>query len=185
LSPRPSRQIKIPSARLTNLSEIEWLALILSRYPIKLPVPAKEHVWEHLGSVSSVNSSPDSKIAVTGSCKEGRAYSVEDGKQLNTFKPKRLSYVIIAAVTPDGKSAFTGAGDRTTPEWDLKTGEMVREWATGRMSKISTSRPAADGTLPQPPRSARRSFGIDRPARKSSRCHILEPCSRWILYRTA
>ena len=81
-----------------------------------------------MGSVSSVNFSPDSKIAVTGSWKEGRAYSVEDGKQLYTFKPKRPSYVIIAAVTPDGKSAFTGAGDGTTREWDLKTGEMVREW---------------------------------------------------------
>ena len=104
------------------------MALSLSRCPIKLPVPASEHVWEHLGSVSSVNFSPDSKIAVTGSWKEGRAYSVEDGKQLNTFKPKRLFYVIIAAATPDGKSAFTGAGDRTTPEWDLKTDEMVREW---------------------------------------------------------
>lgn len=121
----------------------------------------------------------------TDSCKESRAYSVEDGKQHYTFKPTRPSYFIIAAVTPDGKSAFTGAGDRTTPEWDLKTGEMVREWATGRMSKISTSRPAADGTLPQPPRTARRSCGIDRPARKSSRCHITEPCSRWILHRTA
>ena len=115
-------------ARLTNLSEIEWSALGLSRYPIKLPVPAKEHVWEHLGSVSSVNFSPDSKIAVTGSWKEGRAYSVEDGKQLYTFKPKRPFYLIIAAVTPDDKSAFTSAGDRTTPEWDLKTDEMVREW---------------------------------------------------------
>ena len=71
--------------------------------------------------------SPDPKIAVTGSCKEGRAYSVEDGKQLYTFKPKRPSYLTIAAVTPEGKSAFTSAGDGTTREWDLKTGEMVRE----------------------------------------------------------
>ena len=78
-------------ARLTNLSEIEWSALGLSRYPIKLPVPAKEHVWKHLSSVSSVNFFPDSKIAVTGSSKEGRAYSVQDGKQPYKFKPNRLS----------------------------------------------------------------------------------------------
>lgn len=99
----------------------------LTKYPIKLLVPAKEHGLKNLGSVSSINFSPDSKIAVTGSCKEGRANSVEDGKQLYTFKPKRPFYLIIAAVTPEGKSAFTSAGDGTTREWDLKTVEMVRE----------------------------------------------------------
>ena len=81
-----------------------------------------------MGSVPSINFSTDSKIGVTGSCKEGRAYSVEDVKQLYTFKPKRPFYFIIAAVTPEGKSAFTSAGDGTTREWNLKTAEMVGEW---------------------------------------------------------
>lgn len=114
--------------RLIELKEIVWSENAAARYPVKLPVPAKEHVWEHLGSVSSVNFSPDATIAVTGSWKEGRAYDVASGKLLHTFKPKRPSYVIIAAVAPDGKTSFTGAGDGTTREWDLKTGKMIREW---------------------------------------------------------
>lgn len=116
------------STRLTALKEIEWSAGAAARYPLKVPQPAPEHVWPHLGSVSSVNFSPDSAIAVTGSWKEGRAYDIQSGKLLHTFLPKRPSYVIISAVAPDGKTAFTGAGDGTTREWNLKTGEMIREW---------------------------------------------------------
>lgn len=115
-------------ARLTDLKEITWSAASMHRYPVSVPKFTTEHVWEHLGSVSSVNFSPDAKIVVTGSWKEGRAYDVATGKRLFTFEPKRPSYVIIAAVAPDGKSAFTGAGDGTTREWDLKTGKMLREW---------------------------------------------------------
>ena len=114
--------------RLTALKEIEWSADAAARYPLKVPQPAPEHVWPHLGSVSSVNFSPDSAIAVTGSWKEGRAYDIQSGKLLHTFLPKRPSYVIISAVAPDGKTVFTGAGDGTTREWNLQTGEMIREW---------------------------------------------------------
>ena len=115
-------------SRLLQLKEIVWSEAAASRYPVKLPVPAKEHVWEHLGSVASVNFSPDAQVAVTGSWKEGRAYNVESGELLHTFKPKRPSYVIIAAVAPDGKTSFTGAGDGTIREWDIKSGKMLREW---------------------------------------------------------
>ncbi|MBT5496975.1 MAG: WD40 repeat domain-containing protein [Alphaproteobacteria bacterium] len=114
--------------RLIALKEITWSETAAARYSVKLPVPAKEHIWDHLGSVSSVNFSPDARIAVTGSWKEGRAYDIVTGKLLHTFLPKRPSYVIIAAVAPDGKTSFTGAGDGTTREWDLKTGKMLREW---------------------------------------------------------
>jgi len=113
--------------RLIALKEITWSETAAARYSVKLPVPAKEHIWDHLGSVSSVNFSPDARIAVTSSWKEGRAYDIVTGKLLHTFLPKRPSYVIIAAVAPDGKTSFTGAGDGTTREWDLKTGKMLRE----------------------------------------------------------
>lgn len=115
-------------ARLADLKEIDWSSPGAARYPIKLPQPVAEHVWEHPGSVASVNFSPDARIAVTGSWKEGRAYDVVTGKQLHTFEPKRPSYVIIAAVSPDGQWVFTGSGDGTTRQWDIRTGEMKREW---------------------------------------------------------
>ena len=36
--------------KLLQLKEIVWSENAASRYPFKLPTPAKERVWEHLGS---------------------------------------------------------------------------------------------------------------------------------------
>ena len=40
--------------RLLQPDEIVWSEIAASRYPTKLPTPAKEQVWEHLGANSAV-----------------------------------------------------------------------------------------------------------------------------------
>ncbi len=114
--------------RLDGLKSIDWSAAAAARYPVKLPPVITEHVWTHPGSVSSVNFSPDTRLVVTGAWKEGRLYETASGKLLHTLKPKRPSYVIVAAVAPDGKTVYTGAGDGTTRQWDVTSGKMLREW---------------------------------------------------------
>tara|TARA_E500000331_G_scaffold278177_1_gene271050 strand:+ start:392 stop:700 length:309 start_codon:yes stop_codon:yes gene_type:complete len=65
--------------RLIALKEITWSKAAAGRDTVKLPLPAREHLWDHLGSVSSVNFSPAARIAVTCSWKEGRAYDIVTG----------------------------------------------------------------------------------------------------------
>ena len=115
--------------RLSKLERIRWSAKVAARYPNQSPVAkVADRVWEHLGSVSGLAFSPDSRLALTGSWKEARLYDVETGKQLNLWKHKRPSYVIAVAFSPDGKTAATGAGDGTTRLWNVESGEMLRQW---------------------------------------------------------
>ncbi len=114
--------------RLANLDRIVWSAEMFERYAKGRLPPVEERVWPHLGSVTSVAFSPDGRLALTGSWKEARLYDVATGKRLRLWTHKRPSYVIVVAFSPDGRLAATGAGDGTTRLWEVKSGEMIRQW---------------------------------------------------------
>jgi WD40 repeat protein/DNA-binding SARP family transcriptional activator len=110
----------------------------------------------HTYSVHDVALSPDSRLALSGSCGELGSdgacvrgeltlWDLEAGAELRRFE-EHTDWVDTVTFSPDGSTTLSGSGDATLILWDVETGEPVRrfEGHTGGVNSV-TFGPATPG----------------------------------------
>ena len=88
-------------------------------------------VWtgkEHHGAIASIATTPDGRIAVSGSADMTlRSWDVLTGKPLRLFDGHWLA-VNAVAITPDGRFVVSGSEDTALRLWDIASGRCLRTY---------------------------------------------------------
>ncbi len=109
---------------------------------------------EHINSVKTVTFSPDSRLALSGSCHQLDAdnsctegelilWDTESETLLRRFDG-HTGWVNSVTFSPDGQTALSASSDGTLILWQVKTGEIVRRFE-GHMGGVNSVAFSPDG----------------------------------------
>jgi WD40 repeat protein len=99
------------------------------RYGDPLPTAAVARLGtvrlRHSGEVGSVAISPDGKLIASSASWDTKVWDAATGQEVERFKGK--VHAAVLAFAPDGKTLLAGHGDGTIQQWDVASGNLVRQ----------------------------------------------------------